>query len=49
MYPLNMTLPAPAVGFALASNEDEHKALTGYGYLPAYIAPATPAKPTEAK
>ena len=39
MYPLNMTLSAPAVGFALANDVSEHQALTDAGYLPAYVAP----------
>jgi hypothetical protein len=41
MYPLNMSLPAPGVGFATANDEDEHVALTKQGYLPAFVpAPA---------
>jgi hypothetical protein len=49
MYPLNVSLPAPAVGFAVASNAAEHAALTEAGYLPALVVKATkaPAK-TEA-
>ncbi len=39
-YPLNMQLPAPAIGFAVANDEAEHIALTGQGYQPAYVAPA---------
>lgn len=39
MYPLNMNLPAPAVGFALANDVEEHKALSEAGYGPAYVAP----------
>ena len=35
-----MTLAAPAVGFAVASDEKEHKALTDAGYLPAFVAKA---------
>ena len=46
-YPLNMQLPAPAVGFAVANTEDEHISLTERGYLPAYVAPAE-AAPAEA-
>ena len=42
MYPLNMNLPAPAVGFALANDAEEHQALTAAGYGPAYVAPAAP-------
>lgn len=38
MYPLDMKLKEPLVGFALANNEDEHIALTNLGYLPAYEA-----------
>ena len=45
MYPLNMTLAAPQVGFAVANDEDEHKSLTAAGYGPAYVAPE-PAAPT---
>lgn len=37
MYPLDMQLAAPAVGFALATDDAEHRALTGAGYLPAYV------------
>ena len=40
MYPLNMTLPLPLVGFALANDASEHQALTDQGYLPAYVVPA---------
>ena len=39
MYPLNMTLLAPGIGFALANDASEHKALSDVGYLPAYVAP----------
>lgn len=35
MYPLNVTLPAPLIGFAVANDEAEHAALTESGYLPA--------------
>lgn len=55
MYPLNMHNPG-ACGFAVASDEAEHKALSEAGYLPAFVAaeeeasaPATvesPAEPT---
>jgi hypothetical protein len=48
MYPLNMQLPSPAVGFALASDAAEHQTLTDAGYLPAFV-PAEPAKPSKAK
>lgn len=44
MYPLNMQLPAPQVGFAVANDETEHQALTAAGYGPAYVAPAKPGK-----
>ena len=37
MYPLNMQLPAPAVGFACANDEAEHIALTEQGYSPAFV------------
>jgi len=37
MYPLNMQLPAPAVGFAVANDEAEHIALTEQGYGPAFV------------
>lgn len=49
MYPLNMKLPDPQIGFAVANDEDEHKALTDAGYLPAYVAPAAPAKQSKTK
>lgn len=44
MYPLNMQFPAPQVGFAVANDENEHKALTAAGYGPAYVAPPAPEK-----
>lgn len=37
MYPLNVSLPAPAIGFACANDEIEHEALTAAGYMPALI------------
>lgn len=40
MYPLSVQLPEPQIGFAVANDEAEHKALTEAGYLPAYVAPA---------
>jgi len=43
-YPLNMQLPAPAIGFSVANNEAEHIALTSHGYTPAYVAPVVEAK-----
>ena len=46
MYPLNMTNPV-AGGYAVASNEDEHKALTDAGYLPAYVSTDDPPKDAE--
>jgi hypothetical protein len=42
MYPLNLALAAPAVGFACANDEAEHKALSEAGYRPAFVAPAEP-------
>ena len=39
MYPLNMQLSAPAIGFACANDEAEHIALTGCGYGPAFATP----------
>lgn len=47
MYPLNVQLPAPLIGFAVASDETEHQALTVAGYLPAYEAPIPDADPAE--
>lgn len=38
MYPLNMKLASPKVGFAVANDEAEHAALTGYGYEPPLVA-----------
>ena len=38
MYPLNMAL-ASGIGFALANDEAEHRALTVAGYGPAFVAP----------
>lgn len=37
MYPLNVKLKPPAVGFALANDADEHKELTAAGYEPAFV------------
>lgn len=48
MYPLDMTLSGPQMGFALANDEAEHMALTEAGYEPAYVAPAAPVKTTRA-
>lgn len=39
MYPLHVSLTAPAIGFARANDETEHQALTAAGYVPAYVAP----------
>lgn len=38
MYPLNMQLSV-GIGFAVANDADEHKALTLAGYGPAYVEP----------
>lgn len=43
MYPLNMK-KVDGIGFAVANDEKEHKALTKNGYGPAYVAPEKPAK-----
>lgn len=40
MYPLNVSLPAPAIGFAVANDEAEHAALSAAGYVPALVAKA---------
>jgi len=50
MYPLDLTKPTTdilrqAAGFAVANTEDEHKALSAQGYLPAWV--ATEADPAE--
>ena len=45
MYPLNMQLPAPAVGFAVANDEAEHLALTAQGFGPGL--PSVDADPSE--
>lgn len=48
MYPLNVSLPAPAIGFAVANDETEHAALSAAGYVPALAAPvATPQEDEE--
>lgn len=44
MYPLNMQLTAPAVGFAAANDEAEHIALTAQGYQPAFVPAPAPTK-----
>jgi len=45
MYPLNVSLPAPAIGYAVANDESEHAALTVAGYLPALVKAAPAAAP----
>lgn len=45
MYPLNVSLPAPAIGFACANDEHEHEALTVAGYVPALVKAAPVAAP----
>jgi len=35
MYPLNVSLPSPQIGFAVANDADEHARLTAMGYEPA--------------
>lgn len=35
-YPLNVSLPMPQIGFAVANDETEHKSLSDAGYLPKY-------------
>ena len=40
MYPLNVRLPDPQIGFAVANDEAEHQTLSDLGYLPAYVASA---------
>lgn len=47
MYPLNMTNTA-AGGYAVASDEAEHRALTAAGYGPEFVEPeAEPAEQAE--
>lgn len=49
MYPLDMKL-IDGIGFAVASDENEHQALTEAGYGPAYVPTedaAAPAKTTK--
>lgn len=44
-YPLNMKLPDPQIGFAVANDEAEHAALTAMGYIPPLVqAVADPAE-----
>ena len=47
MYPLNVSLPAPAIGFAVANDEAEHAVLTEAGYVPALVRAAPVAAPQE--
>lgn len=47
MYPLDVSLPAPAIGFAVANDQAEHQALTAAGYVPALE--VAEAKPTRAE
>lgn len=44
MYPLNVSLPAPGIGFAVANDEDEHERLTAAGYVPKLEKLAEPVK-----
>lgn len=37
MYPLNMKLPEPRIGFAVANDETEHEALSAHGYEPKIV------------
>lgn len=37
-YPLQVSLPAPLIGFAVANDAAEHAALSDAGYLPALSA-----------
>lgn len=46
MYPLNMKLEK-GIGFAVANDEAEHKALTEAGYEPKFVAPEPVAKKTK--
>jgi hypothetical protein len=38
VYPLNLQLPIPDIGYAVANDEAEHIALSAQGYLPAFVA-----------
>ena len=49
MYPLNVALPAPAIGFAVANGAAEHEALSALGYLPAIVMHASTAAPGRAE
>jgi len=44
MYPLNMQLTAPSIGFAVANDKAEHIALTAIGYEPGYVSDAVQTK-----
>lgn len=48
MYPLDMKLPAPKIGFAVANDEDEHQTLSSAGYTPGYVAPFSANAETDA-
>lgn len=39
MYPLNVSLPAPKQGYAVANDEAEHQSLTLAGYEPGLSIP----------
>lgn len=41
MYPLNMKLPDPKIGFAVANDELEHSDLSDAGYEPKYVTDET--------
>jgi hypothetical protein len=36
MYPINVQLQSPQIGYAVANDAEEHKALSAAGYLPAF-------------
>lgn len=46
-YPINMQTDSDAPGFALANNEEEHRALSAAGYMPAFEEPADDAQTVE--
>lgn len=46
MYPLNVSLPSPLIGYAVANDEVEHQSLTDAGYVPALV--VSDADPEEA-
>lgn len=49
MYPIDMTLAPPHVGFAVANDAAEHQELTAKGFGPAFVPAPALAEPGAGK